>query len=277
MPNYRIAVVEDAIAVLDAFLQVDGALSLVDLTHHTGLSKNKVFRILATLEAHRLVRRDGHGKYLLGLRFLEFGERARSRDILIQAASSVMDWLCDETQETIFLGIIDGLETLVIATRQSPRSVRLTGDVGRRGPMHTGGMPKTLLAFLPDDKRKAMLDQLKLEPITPYTITDREELEAFLEKIRQQGYVVTADDLDLGAVSIAAPIRDFTGEVIAAMSIAGPVSRFPEEVTRRYVKLILEATRRVSVALGYRPDASHGLSVPDGRHDPAPDHLSVAA
>lgn len=274
MPDYRIAVVENTIAVLETFLHVDGALSLVELTRHTGLSKNKVFRILATLEAHRLVRRDGHGKYLLGLRFLEFGERARSRDLLIQTASSVMDWLRDETQETIFLGIIDGLETLVIAARQSPRSVRLTGDVGRRGPMHTGGMPKTLLAFLPDDKRKAMLDQLKLEPITPFTITDRAELEALLEKIRQQGYVVTADDLDLGAVSIAAPIRDFTGEVIAAMSIAGPVSRFPDEVTRRYVKLILEATRRVSTALGYQPSA-HGSSTPDCQHDLDPDHSTA--
>lgn len=264
MTDYTIAVLRDAVSVLDALLHAGQPLTLAELTQCTGFGKNKVFRILATLEADRLVMRNSAGAYSLGLRFLEFGEHVRSGDFLIQTAAPEMDWLLEETQETIFLGVIDGLETLVIAARQSPRSVRLTGAVGRRGPMYTGGMPKTLLAYLPDDRRRAMLDQIELEPITPFTITDREELEDFLRQIREQGYVVTADDLDLGAVSIAAPIRDFTGEVIAAMSIAGPLSRFPDEVADRYVDLILEATSRISQALGYRAGsrARGGLSGP---------------
>jgi DNA-binding IclR family transcriptional regulator len=256
MPDYTIAVVRDAVSVLDALLRSEKRLTLAQLTQQTGYAKNKVFRILATLEADRLVMRDSNGAYSLGLRFLEFGERVRSGDFLIKIAAPVMDWLLAETQETIFLGVIDGLETLVIAARQSPRSVRLTGAVGRRGPMHTGGMPKTLFAHLPPEEREAMLNQINLAPITPYTITERERLVELLDQIRKQGYVVTADDLDLGAVSVAAPIRDFTGRTVAAMSIAGPVSRFPEDVTERYVTLILQGTDRVSRALGYDPLSS---------------------
>jgi len=255
MTDYRIAVVEDAILVLETLLQGRDPLSLAELTHRTGLVKNKVFRILATLREHRLVAKDAQGGYALGLRLVEFGERVQERDQLIRSATPVMDQLLEGTQETIFLGVIDGLETLVIAARQSPRSVRLTGAVGRRGPMHTGGTPKTLLAHLPDDERTAMLDRLSLSPVTAHTITDRTKLEILLAEIREQGYVVTADDLDLGAVSIAAPIRDHHGTVIAAMSIAGPVPRFTEETTRRYVDLIISGTQQVSQALGYRaPD-----------------------
>lgn len=253
MTDYRIAVVEDAIAVLEELLHATGPLSLAELTNRTEFSKNKVFRILATLEAHRLVLRDGDGRYTLGLRFMEFSEHVRTRDHLIQATNPEMDRLSDETQETIFLSVIDAHDALVIAARQSPRPVRLSGAVGRRGPLHTGGTPKTLLAFLPDDERAAMLDRLSLERITPYTITDRDKLESRLAEIREAGYVVTADDVDLGAISIAAPIYDFTRRVVAAMSIAGPVTRFPEDVIETYTHLILEATRRVSQALGYRP------------------------
>ena len=253
MTDYRIAVVEDTISVLEAFLPADHPLSLAEITEQTGLVKNKVFRILATLQAHGLVLRNDQGSYGLGLRMVEFGEAIQRRDVVIQAAAPVMDWLVEETRETIFLGAIDGIETLVLAARESPQSVRLFGTVGRRVPIHTGGVPKVLLAHLPTVERDAMLDRISLDPITPYTYTDRAKLVAFLDQIRAQGYVVTADDLDVGAASIAAPIRDYTGRVVAAMSIAGPLSRMPEPTTRLYADLILKATARVSRTLGYRP------------------------
>jgi IclR family KDG regulon transcriptional repressor len=248
-----IAVVEDTISVLELLLQVQRPLSLAEITERSGFVKNKVFRILATLHAHRLVVRDEYGKYSLGLRFVEFGESVQNRNLIIQAASSVMNRLVEETQETIFLGVMDGMEALVIAVRESPRSVRLFGAVGRRAPLYTGGVPKILLAFLPEDEREAMLNQLDLEPVTPYTITDREELVSYLDQIRKRGYVVTADDLDVGAVSIAAPVRNYEGKVVAAMSVAGPLSRFTDANRDQYVRLILWGTREVSRSLGFIP------------------------
>jgi IclR family KDG regulon transcriptional repressor len=147
---------------------------------------------------------------------------------LLTASRPVMEWLVEETAESVFLSVLDGTEALNVDTRESPRSVRLFGQVGRRVPLYAGGTPKILFAFLPEETRSTLLKTVELKPITPYTLTDSSRLEELLLQIRQQGYVVTADDLDVGAHSIAAPIRNYQGQVVAAISVAGPSHRFTE-------------------------------------------------
>lgn len=251
MSQYTIAVVEDTIHVLETFLDGNDRLTLAQITQTTGLSKNKTFRILSTLEEHRFVERDETGAYHLGVRLLDFGEQARNELNLIEASGPVLDWLQQETRETVFLGVIDGQEALCIDMRESPQSIRLFAEVGRRAPLFAGGVPKILLAFMPQDERQALLDGMKLEQITPYTLTDREALDDVLARIRSQGYVVTADDLDEGAHSVAAPIHDHRGSVVAALSVAGPSNRFTDDRIQRYAALVREGAARISGALGY--------------------------
>ena len=251
MPDYTISVIEDAVSVLETFLNGKQTLTLAQITKSSGLVKNKVFRILSTLEKHRLVNRDEGGNYLLGVRFLAFGQQVQRQTSLLSISQPVMDWLLAETSETIFLGVIDGNEALCIAARESPRSIRLFAQVGRRVPIYCGGVPKVLLAFMPDEVRTALLDNLVLEPLTPATITDQATLERMLQDIRTQGYAIAADDLDLGAHSIAAPIRDHRGQVIAALSIAGPSTRFTDEQIDRYLPLLQQAVSQISHGLGY--------------------------
>ena len=250
--DYTITVVEDAIHVLETFLNGKESLSLAQITKESGLVKNKVFRILSTLEKHRFVERDERCSYRLGVRFLDFGQRVREQMNLLAASRTVMDWLVAETMESIFLGIVDDEEVLCIDVRESPRSIRLFAQVGRRAPIYAGGVPKLLLAFMAPEQQQALLDRINLEPITPYTITDRARLESLLNEIRAQGYVVTADDLDVGAHSIAAPIRDHQGQVIAAISVAGPSSRFTPERIDCYLKLVQQGAARISRTLGYK-------------------------
>jgi IclR family KDG regulon transcriptional repressor len=252
VPDYTIGVVEDTIHVLETVMNSKDRLTLAEITKKSGLVKNKVFRILSTLEKHRLVHRDEAGAYGLGLRLLEFGQQVQNQMSLLAASRPVMDWLVEETAESIFLTVIEGTEVLVVDARESPRSIRLFGKVGRRAPLYAGGTPKVLLAFLPEEKRKALLDSIELKPITPYTVTDPIRLEALLCQIRQQGYVVTADDLDVGAHSIAAPIRDYQGQVMAAISIAGPSHRFTDACIESYVRLVLTGASQISRALGYK-------------------------
>lgn len=252
MPDYTIGVVEDAILVLDTFMNGKDRLTLAQITKESGLGKNKVFRILNTLEKHRLISRDEEKNYILGLRFLEYGQRVQNQMDLLEASQSVMDWLVGKTAETIFLSVIDGTGILIVDVRESPRSIRLTGKKGGRGPLYAGGTPTVLLAFLPEEKRHALLKTIELKPITPYTITNPSRLEEYLCQIRQQGYTVSADDLDVGAHSVAAPIRDYRGQVIAALSIAGPSHRFTDKHIESYITLILEGTAQISSALGYK-------------------------
>lgn len=265
MPDYTIGVVEDAIEVLNAFLNGDEGLTLAEVTTRTNLVKNKAFRILSTLEKHRLVQRDAAGVYRLGVRFLSFGERVRDQVDLLRASAPVMDWLAAETEESIFLGVIDGQEALCIDARESTRSIRLFARVGRRAPLYVGGVPKVLLAYLPDEERKALLSEIEFESFTPYTVRDSAALEAILCEIREQGYIVTADDLDVGAHSVAAPLFDYTGRVVAAISIAGPSNRFDDEVIERYVELVQEGANRISVMLGHQANGAQPVSLSSSR------------
>ncbi|MDX1664668.1 MAG: IclR family transcriptional regulator [Candidatus Promineifilaceae bacterium] len=251
MPDYTIAVLEDAFDILTALLAAADGRALSECARETGISKNKTFRILATLEKQRLVQRDEEGIYRLGIRFLAFGERVRRQTDLLRAAQGAIDWLAEETGESIFLGVVDGQEALCVAARESHRSVRLFAHIGRRAPLYVGGVPKVLLAFQPEEDRAELLDQIELKPFTADTVIERAALEELLANVRAQGYIISADDLDLGAHSVAAPIFDYTGRIVAAISIAGPSVRFTEAALRRYVKLVREAAADISSALGY--------------------------
>jgi IclR family KDG regulon transcriptional repressor len=245
LTDYTVAVLEDAIRILGLLQSRDDGLTLAQITDASGFVKNKVFRILYTLEKHNLVARDDAGLYWLGMRFLEFGQHVKRQTTLLEASRVAMDWLARETCETIFLGVVNGTDALCVAARISSQSIRLFAEVGRRAPLHSGGVPKVLLAYLPDDQRRSVLDQFEGE-------IDRPALEARLAQVREQGYVVVVDELDVGAHSIAAPIRDYRGRVVAALSIAGPSHRFSAETVARYIELVQEAATQISCALGFR-------------------------
>lgn len=251
MVDYTVAVLEDAICILRVLQSQRDSMTLAEITAASGFVKNKVFRILYTLEKHHLVERDEEGRYRLGLGVLELAQHVRSQTSLIAVSQATLDRLVAETGESIFLGVVSGREALCVDARESPQSIRLFAQVGRRAPLHSGGVPKVLLAHLPADQRRALIEQFQRDPGMVGVSIDPQKLEETLALIRQQGYAVIADELDTGAHSIAAPIRDAQGRVIAAISIAGPSHRFTEERIQRYIQLVQEAALEISQALGY--------------------------
>jgi len=252
MNNYSITVLDNAIQVLEVLLDSNQSMTLAQLTLESGFSKNKVFRILHTLESHSYVERDDSGAYRLGVRFLDFGFRVQQSMRLLNVSPAVMDWLALETSETIFLGIVDGDEVLCVDTRESSQSVRLSASVGRRLPIYAGGVPRVLLAHMPDDARDQLLGRVQLMPLTHRTIVEPDMMLESLAEIQQQGYVVAVGDLDEGAHSIAAPIRDHQGRVVAAISVAGPSRRYDDVTIERTIELVVEGAARISQSLGYR-------------------------
>lgn len=242
MTDYTVAVLEDAIQLLNLLETSSDGLTLAELTQASGMVKNKVFRLLFTLEKNHLVERNDAGRYSLGLRLLAFGQHIHSQSSLLKASDPVLDWLVEETRETIFLGVVSGTDALCIGTRQSPRSIRLFAQLGRRVPLYYGGVPKVLLAFMPDAERDTLLA----------AAPEHETLLERLAQIRSDGYAVVVDELDTGAHSVAAPIRDYRGKVIAALSVAGPTHRFNDECVARYIDLVQEAAAQVSESLGYK-------------------------
>jgi IclR family KDG regulon transcriptional repressor len=137
-----------------------------------------------------------------------------------------------------------------ISARQSPQPLRLYGDVGRSVPLHVGGGPKLLLAYAPPEIVQTVLSG-PLKSFNPDTNTRPQALLSQLERIRRAGINETRGDLDVGAFSIAAPVRDHSNAVIAALSIAGPHARLNAGMATRYKALVREHAAKLSQQLGW--------------------------
>lgn len=247
--DYTIAAVDRALSVLEALAE-QPQQGVTDLSKRLGLTKTIVFRLLSTLETRGFVVREGEkAVYSLGYRIGVLGEQAGAQNSLLAAARPVMERLRDETSENINLVIREGRHSLVLATLAGHHSMRIFANPGRYGPLHAGGGSLLLLAFAPDDLRARVLAE-PLERFTATTATDPQELRERLETIRADGFHIAINDLDEGAFSIAAPIRNAAHDVIASLSVAGAMARYDETKRRRYLQLAQSAAAEISGKLG---------------------------
>jgi DNA-binding IclR family transcriptional regulator len=245
--------VDRLVSILDCFSPEQPAWSLAELSTHLELPKSTLHRFLVSLESHGILRRDSDDRrWRLGYRLSVWGGNAVQSAGLHQVARPAMQDLVDATGETAILTVFQAHEVVCIAKVETRHSVRMMLDVGMRRPPHAGASSKVLMAFLPEDKVQAIIEDKGLPRLCSNTITDPHELRAELIRIREMGYAVSREETDQGAWGIATPIRDPDGDVVAAIGIAGPSSRFTEEVVERYVALCRQAARRISTLLGCR-------------------------
>ncbi|MBO1076197.1 IclR family transcriptional regulator [Roseomonas marmotae] len=253
--DYTIAAVDRALALLEVVAETPG-VGLSELARLTGSTKTLAFRMATTLEARGYLLKDCETRgYTLGYKPLLLSERMQHQMPLLRVAKPVLDDLMNRTRENVSLLVRDDLQTVCIGIRQSPQPIRLYAELGRQGPLHVGGGPKLLLAFAPEEVQEAVLTGL-LERFTPETITDAGRLRALLVHIRERGYNISHGDQDAGAFSIAAPVRDHSGQVVASISVAGPQSRLTGDLERLYIRMIVNAGAEISALLGWRDAAA---------------------
>jgi DNA-binding IclR family transcriptional regulator len=247
--RYTVEAVDRALQLLEVLAEGPD-LGVTELSKRMGVGKTLVFRMLHTLEQRGYVIRDqARRTNALGYRILYLANAMEHQDTLVGTANPILDELALACRENVNFVIRDGQTSLCVATRQSSHQIRLFAQVGRHGPLHAGGGSKVLLAYAPHDVLQAVL-RSNLPMFTQHTIIDPIELEQILAKIRTDGYHVAANDLDDGAFSIAAPVYGIGSNVVAALSIAGPVSRFDERIAQHHRKLVLEYAAKLSSRLG---------------------------
>lgn len=219
--RHRIPVIDRMMEVLTQLELRDNGATIRDLTAQLSLPRTSIYRILNTLLAHGMVRRDEAGAYFLGHRLLGLAAHvaAGASGIDLGAvAQPVLEELATELGEGVKLSVIDHAGILVLAAAQGRRAFALTVAPGQRMPIHAGAASKLLLANMPAEERAPWLAR----PLVAYTqrsITDPERLERELARIRRQGW---AQDKGENAPSIhafAAPVADRAGNVVAAMSV----------------------------------------------------------
>lgn len=248
--DYTISVLDQALKLLEVVARRQN-IGLSELARLTGTTKTLAFRMAATLEARGyLLKDDEERTYSLGYKPLYLSEQMQHHSPLVRIANPFLDELSERTRENVSLLVRDGLATICLAIRQSPQPIRLYVELGRQGPLHVGGGPKLLLAFAPDEIQEAVLTG-KLASYTPSTIVDAKRLKALLKRIRAQGYNVSHGDLDPGAFSVAAPVRDHAGRVVASISVAGPQSRLTRDLETLYIRMLIAAAGEVSAKLGW--------------------------
>ncbi|MGH7898581.1 MAG: IclR family transcriptional regulator, partial [Candidatus Binatia bacterium] len=251
---YQVQVLDRAVTILEALAARDGDLSLYELAANLDLHKSTIHRLLMVLERHRLVERGTEsGKYGLGLKLFELGNKAIARLGLAERARPHLERLVAEAGETAHLCILDDGEVLYLEKVEPSRTVRVPSNVGQRNPAHCTAVGKALLAHLADAELDSVIRSRGLKAYTRNTITNPALLKRELRAIRQRGYAVDDEEIDEGLRCIGAPVRDFSGKVVASMSIAGPAFRIGKARIPALANLVASTTDRFSRELGYRP------------------------
>ncbi len=252
MSRNRLTSVANAVAILKSFTTAAPDWGVTDLAAQTGQSTSSVHRILSTLTDEGLLEQDSAtGRYRLGLAVFDLAAAVPSQRTLHEAVLLPMTDLRNHTGETVQVGVLEGRQVVYVERLDSPNTLRLFTELGRRNDAHCTGSGKALLAFVDTDERDKILRGWDPPRRTDYTIVSRKRLITELDLIRRRGYAENRQESELGVVSVAAPIRDESGACIAAMSVAGPLDRIDaqrDQVADAVMAMALATSRR----LGYK-------------------------
>ena len=252
-----LSTVRNAARLLKVFRSREADLGVSELARRLGLGKSTVHRMLTTLVAEGLIEQNPRtGGYRLGIVMFELGQAVRVHMDLHAAVGQVLSELRAQTGESSQVGVLDGHEVVYVDRLESAHSLRLFTETGRRVPVHCTSSGKVLLAYLPEGRRHAVLRAAPLTALTPHTITSAEQLMAELARVRRRGWAEAINEREIGIASIAAPVRDVTGEVVAAISIGVPLARCSVMALRRLAPTIVEAAEAASRRLGWSPESS---------------------
>src|SRR5437899_4750893 len=243
--------VERAIAILDLLAQGDWRTG-AEVARGLQVHRSTALRLLATLERHALVERDQRtARYRLGRRLPQLASVVTGEFDLRYVARPVCEQLAGATGETATLDVLVGDVIVPIEQATASTSVVSVNWLGRRTPVHCTASGKAILAFGPSAVRERMLAR-PLEQVTQRTITDRAELEAELDAVRESGIARTHEELERGLDALAAPVFGADGEVVAALDVSGPSHRLRTGGRPELDRLTIDSAADLSRRLGYR-------------------------
>lgn len=246
-----------ALDILELFLDGDGTLSAPEITRKLQLPRTTVHELVTTLTARSyLVPVPGRpGRYRLGVRTYQLGSRYAEELDLAAEGRQVARQVAETCDETVHVAILEGTDVIYVAKVDSTHAVRMVSAAGRRLPAHCTSVGKMLLASLPSEELDARLpagQDATLPALTPNSLTSPDELREALAEIRRRGVAFEERESNPDVSCVAAPVRDRSGEVVAALSISVPMIRWSGERRDDLAKLAARGAEELSERLGYR-------------------------
>jgi IclR family KDG regulon transcriptional repressor len=227
-------------------------IGLEALAREVQLAKPTVYRFLLTLQELGYARRADGDQWGMTLKLFNVGSRALDYLDLHSAARPVAEQLADDLGETVHMGVLEGDSAVYVLKIESRHTIRMFSRVGRRIPLYCTAIGKVLLAFAKEDERESALKGVRQLAFTKKTHTSRTALYAELERIREQGFALDDEEHEEGIHCIGAPVFDYTGSIVATISVSWPSFRYERGEEGEKVDKVKAAAARISTFLGYR-------------------------
>lgn len=249
--EHHLSSVKNALRILRSFSMEEPEKKIRDLSESLGLNKSTVSRTMATLASEGFVFKDPHSKkYRLGLTILSLSGIVHTHMDIFQESQPVLHKLVQELDETAHISILDQNEVIYLLKIECNHPVKVLTHVGKRNPPHSTSSGKILLAFAEEE----IVNQVIEDGLTPYTkntITDSKKLKEHLTEIRKSKSAYSIEEFSEGVNSVAAPIYDYNGKVIAALTVVGPKQRIQPYKLQKYSKRVMQAALEISNRMGY--------------------------
>lgn len=250
-PYYIVQSVDRAFTIFELFIRERRPLGITDVAEEVKLHKSVVHRLLATMEAHQLLEQQPDtGKYQVGPKCFELGS-VYANNSLITEGKRFLPELAEKTGEKAHLGILHQGTVLYLLNQESPKSMRVNTPVGVRKPVSTTALGKVLLAWMDEAQAAHILHTEGMPASTPSSIRTVDAYLAELKRVRERGYAIDNEEMSVGFRCAAAPVRDHTNQVIAAISVGG--RSFDEGGMDSLAGLVCDYAALISERLGYVP------------------------
>jgi DNA-binding IclR family transcriptional regulator len=243
--------VDRAVAVLEVLAR-RGEAGVSEVAAEIAVHKSTAFRLLVALEARALVEQAGNrGKYRLGVGLLRLAGAVSDQLDVVRQGRDVCTRLATELGETVNVAVLQEHFAVNVDQARGASTVVTHNWIGRLTPVHCTSSGKVLIAHLDRDQRAELLAASGMPELTRHTVTTPDRLDEQLAGVREAGYAVSVEEYEVGLNAVAAPVRDRSGAVIAAISVSGPSYRLDEARIRQLVAPLLAGTAEISRRMGY--------------------------
>lgn len=236
--------------IIECLVDSDNGLTIKEISTRLSFPQSSTFNLVQTMQEMGYLIQAPDKRFKLGPKFIYIGNRTLESFDLATGSRQHLENLMNKVGETVFMAVQSGIDIVYLAKVDSMQSIKTSAVIGSHKPLYCTGLGKAILAFLSEEKRESLLNQIDLKPVTPHTITNQTKFVEQLDLFKQKGYAIDDEEGEEGLFCYAAPIFDATQKLVAAISTAGP----KERITRNesvVVGHLLETSRTISESLGF--------------------------
>lgn len=242
----RTKTVERGLELLLLFSKDKPYLSVIEMMNALLIPRSTIYRYIKTLEENGLIESKGNGYYKIGWRAIDLARHVVPTEELVKVALPIMQSIAEKSSETVTLTVAMGTRVTIVESVSSLQQLKLVFKVGDEKKMHLGAASKIIFAHIDDIRKSIVFDELTSDG---YSLESINKIKDELKLIRNQGYVITKEEVDVGALAVAAPIIAYNRSLIAGLTVVGPINRMHKEKLLAIKAELIKATKEMTTLI----------------------------